>query len=284
MIQYKNFRMNVSTNKGGLANRIKSIVSVIRMSNKNGSPYGVLWEVQDSYKKHNHILNCPFNKLFANEIEVKSVNNSWITYSSHCLMICDSDNLARGFNKFRSKCSIKFIKNDKLNRNIDFMYNKIPKALRDEYIEYFQELTLIDKLERKVNKFAEKFEEDTVSVHIRSWNRNGEKSRNAQLFNIERYEKVMSSEKYSGRTFYLASDSKDVVDYFTKVSELKDKVIVYPRETDLNTSRDFHEGVQEDLIELYLLSKNSSIIGSHFSTYTEVAWWVAKCPEDITVL
>ena len=56
------------------------------------------------------------------------------------------------------------------------------------------------------------------------------------------------------------------------------------RETDLDTSRDFPEGIQEDLIELYLLSKNNYIIGSHFSTFTETAWWLGGCTQNIVIL
>jgi len=85
-------------------------------------------------------------------------------------------------------------------------------------------------------------------------------------------------------TFYVATDSKDVQNYFNNSSELKDRIFIYPRKTNLDTSRDFPEGVQEDLIELYLLSKNKIIIGSHFSTFTEVAWWLAECPENITII
>ena len=61
-------------------------------------------------------------------------------------------------------------------------------------------------------------------------------------------------------------------------------MLIYPRKTTLDNSRDFTEGIQEDLIELYLLSKNKIIIGSHFSTYTEVAWWLGGCTENIKII
>ena len=60
--------------------------------------------------------------------------------------------------------------------------------------------------------------------------------------------------------------------------------MLYHRTTDLDTSRDFPEGVQDDLIELYLLSKNKILIGSHFSTFSEVSWWLAGCPQNVTIL
>ena len=77
--------------------------------------------------------------------------------------------------------------------------------------------------------------------------------------------------------FFITTDSKQVIKYFKESPEWGKRVIFYDRSTDLDTSRDFPEGVQEDLIELYLLSKNSKLIGSHFSTFSEVAWWLGGC-------
>ena len=55
--------MIISINEGGLSNRIKSLVSVIRLSKYNNKEYKVYWKVLNSYKKQNHILNCSFNKF-----------------------------------------------------------------------------------------------------------------------------------------------------------------------------------------------------------------------------
>ena len=50
--------MYVSTNNGGLSNRIKSFVSCIKLANENNTNYGVKWEILDDYNKNTHILNC----------------------------------------------------------------------------------------------------------------------------------------------------------------------------------------------------------------------------------
>ena len=270
--------MIISTNQGGLSNRIKSYVSCLRLDNDAK----IKWDVLDSYKTKNHILNCCFDKLFKNEIEVKKIFKEDYTYNSHCLLILDSDNLPINFNTFNSNCSVSFSKSDKLNRNIDFMFNKIGDKLKEEYINHFKILKPIDKLQKKIDEFSKNFN-NTISVHIRSWNRNAEQSRRNYLFNVKKFEKKMS-EFDSKYKFYLASDSSDVLQYFNTKSQFKDRILIFPRQTLLDTSRDFYEGVQEDLIELYLLSKNNIIIGSHFSTYTEVAWWLGGCTENIFIL
>lgn len=275
--------MIISTNIGGLSNRIRCLVSCMRAAKLNNISYGVFWKCLDSYETHTHLLNCSFSQLFNNPIEVTEMTNDDIVYKHHCMIITNSDQLPKQFNTFQSNCRKQFTMNDPYKRNIDFMYNQIPKKLRDEYIQYFQQLTPIDSLQQKIDKFSTQFTPSTISVHIRSWNRNGESGRRDYLFNIEKFEAVMKS-KDSSVQFFLATDSQEVRNYFQQTSTLRDRILMYPRNTELNHSREQPEGVQEDLIELYLLAKNQELIGSHFSTYSETAWWLAGCPSRVTIL
>ena len=262
----------ISSNKGGLSNRIKSLVSCIRYSSENNIKVGVIWKVLSSYKSNYHILNCEFNKLFENRLEIKDtdLNNFQIKfYRSHCMMIFEEDNIPDNFDTYDPK-NAKYTPSDIRKRNIDHNYNKIPKNVIRKYLPYFKILKPIKELNDKINSFSKKFNKKTVSVHIRSWSRKNEETRNSLLFKngIKRFEEEML--KYKDNNFYLASDSNNVLNYFKNKSILKDKIIIYPRITNLDISRDIPEGLQEDLIELYLLSKNNIIIGSHNSTYTEV--------------
>ena len=84
--------------------------------------------------------------------------------------------------------------------------------------------------------------------------------------------------------FFLTSDSQKVLNFFSNECELKNRIITYPRQTELDNSRDNQEGIKEDLIELYLLSKNKYLIGSHFSTYSEVAWWLGNCTNNVIII
>lgn len=285
----------ISINKGGLSNRIKSWVSTMRVSRKRNSSYKVFWQVLDSYANNNHILNCKPELLFSNEVFISGFNPNLYKpenlFNSHCLYIDESDNIVDNFNNFNSKCNVKFCNLDKNNRDIDFMYNQIPEDIKREYISYFNLITLSSELQNRVETFSNNFNKDTVSVHVRSWNRHAELGRRSSLFQIDKFEKEMKNRINSNQntSFYLASDSSQVINHFTDLnnrpeSPFYQRIITYPRTTTLDNSRDFPEGIQEDLIELYLLSKNNTIIGSHFSTYTEVAWWLAGCPEDITIL
>lgn len=271
--------MIISNNEGGLSNRIKSLVSVIRISKIKNTEYKVCWDILNDYNKKKHILNCPFNSLFKNDILVNIIPSESIQYNNHCLYICNNDKIPKKFNNFESNCKKTFSKKYG-SKTIDFMYNKIPLELKNEYINYFKLLKPIDKLKKKIDKFCKNFNSKTISIHIRSWNRKNENGR-SNLFNYNKFENEI--EKYDNSyNFFLCSDSQKVKDYFK--NKYGDRILLYPRKTDLDTSRDFPEGIQEDLIELYLLSKNNIIIGSHFSTYTEVAWWLNGCTDNITIL
>ena len=161
------------------------------------------------------------------------------------------------------------------------MYNNIPENVKIDYIKYFKILKINSKLELEVNKFMKNFNDKTISLHIRSWNRNGEKKRKNILFNLQNF--INEIDKYiESHHFYLSSDSEEII--YTLKNKYKNKIIIYPRKTSLNNSRDSPEGIQEDLIELYLLSKNKFIIGSYGSTFTEVAWWLAECPDNIIII
>lgn len=291
--------MIISANKGGLSNRLKSWVSAIKLANEKKQKYGVYWPILDSYQKNTHLLNCKFEDLFNDRYQVQiescfnidNINDNDSIYKSHCFYVSETDDIPNGFNTFESNCQKQFTKTNKNNRDIDFMYNQITEKVKKEYISYFNLITLKSELYEKVETFSNNFCENTVSVHIRSWNRNGELGRRSYLFQIDKFEKQMVNKlnSNSNTNFFLTSDSSQVINHFKKLNEKSDscfynKIIIYPRTTTLDNSRDFPEGIQEDLIELYLLSKNKSIIGSHFSTYTEVSWWLAGCPEDITIL
>jgi len=270
--------MIISINTGGLSNRIKSAASIIRYSKNFKINYKVQWKVLSSYKKNNHILNCPFNLLFKNDIEIKKINETDKPHISDKLLILETDEIPDDFNKFKTNCK----KVDKIynKKFIDFMYNEIPQKIKDEYIECFKELKLIKELDKIVNNFSKNFNDKTISLHIRSWNRPNEKGRSC-LYNLNKFEDEINKYDKSYK-FFLATDSLKTQKILKK--KYKNRILIYPRKTDLNNSRSNPKGLQEDLIELYLLSKNKMMIGSHYSTFTEVAWWLGGCPENIKII
>ena len=273
--------MIICVNRSGIANRLIALISCIKYSNENNIGFSYYWQIINSYSNYNrHIFNCSFDKLFSNNIKlVKNVD------------LIKIDKLLK---KTKKNIPVKYdnkyfyyhprLLNFEWNTTFNHEYYKKVFNYKEEYLNYFKVLTLINKLQDKIDHFSSNFDEKTISVHIRSWSRRNEEGRHYKRFQngIRRFETEML--KYKTHNFFLATDSQKVKDYFQNKSILKEKIICYPRKTNLDTSRKYPEGIQEDLIELYLLSKNKIIIGSHNSTYTEVAWWLAECPENITIL
>ena len=160
----------------------------------------------------------------------------------------------------------------------------MPPLAKQNYIPFFKQLKPIQEISNAIESFSKKFDTNTISVHIRSWCRPNEYSRASKLFinGLKKFERQML--KYPNANFFLATDSSNVQNYFLNHPSFKDKVIIYNRSSKLENSRSLPLGIQEDLIELYLLSKNKTIIGSFNSTFTEVAWWLGGCTKNITII
>jgi hypothetical protein len=267
--------MIISTNEGGLANRIKSWVSAMRIADDLNIECKVYWKIISNYNNHSHILNCKFIDIFSNNSEFKKITTKNIQrYNSHCLKVFDSDNIPKNFSKFTSNCKRKFSKNDPQNRNFDFEYLRIPENVIQNYLPYFKNIKLHPNLEKKVFEFSKNFDQNTISLHIRSWCLRNEESRQS-LHSIKKIKDEMN--KYPNKKFFLVSDDNEMSNNFKEYNILK-----FPRISKIERTNTL--SIQEDLIELFLLSKNLNMILSHFSTYSEVAWWLGGCSKNITII
>ena len=72
--------------------------------------------------------------------------------------------------------------------------------------------------------------------------------------------------------FYLATDDLSVKEEFIKL--FGDKIITM----DCVLRRDSEEGIKSALLELYILSSCSKIIGSYYSSYSELAAQIGNIP------
>lgn len=267
--------MIISYNQGGLCNRIKSWVSCERYSKEFNVPSKVIWKVIKNYDTNQHILNCEFKNLFQNDVELKyRPKEQIIRYNHPDFIIFDNDNLPTNFSQFNSNCKKKFSPKDRLRRNIDFEYLRIPDNVIQNYLPFFQNIRLIPELQDKINNFSKNFNHQTISLHIRSWNLPNENDRRC-LLNINKIKEKLKELQFS--QIFLVTDNINLTSNFSEFN-----IITYPRKTKID--RNSTLSIQEDLIELYLLSKNKTMILSHFSTFSEVAWWLGGCSKDITII
>ena len=269
----------VAHNVGGLGNIMKNIVSCFRLSNN----VKVYWENIESFDSKNyHLFSCDYDSLFSYPelLENSMIKDNLKCYNDSKLPISDTDNIPNNFSKFNSKCSKKYRLPDKYNRNIDFEYNRIPKNVQNIYIDLFKKIKLNKEVESKIDRFYNENMKDKniIGVHIRSWNRDNEAYR-SHLYDIAKFIYYMEQYK-ENNYFFVSSDSQEPI----KILKSKfNNIITYNRESDLHSSRLNTNGLKDDLIELYLLAKGKMLIGSHFSTFSEVAWYLAGCPKTIIV-
>ena len=263
--------MIVATNASGLGNRIKAIVSCMRISPNN---HRVFWT-------KNRDLSCDFKDLFRNNIEVDNLSFSHQRYDSWRLAVFDEAEIPDTFNLETAgfdRAGNRFSFTCPRGRNIDIEYNRIPTSVRERYLKHFNALKIHPYILTEVKNFSKNFDKNTVSVHIRSWADDDERKTN--FHRLEKF--IDETRKFDDKTkFYLTSDSEDVKLRFKEL--YKDRVLIYNRKTDIKTSRGNSFGIQEDFIEMLLLSKNDHIIGTYLSTFTEVAWWLGGAKAKVVV-
>lgn len=275
---------------GGLGNRLKNVVSCMKLSDEHNLPINITWD------KKPYVCNCNFDDLYENNFSINKKANFKINYpfgpfSCWRLYVSDKDNIPNNFTKIKKN----FLGNTLNNANIftkfiDLEYNRIPLEIKTQYINYFKSLKLKKELQEKIDNFSNKyFNEKTISVHFRGickgdsdyWPKNYK-----EYIKKRTDEYVNEMKKYSSDyNFYITCVNNNTIDYFKNI--FKDRIISYEKifcSKEKNEDRNSKEGIQNDLIELYLLSKNNIIIGSHSSTFTEVAWYLGGCTSNITII
>ncbi|OHB76611.1 MAG: hypothetical protein A2Z25_06095 [Planctomycetes bacterium RBG_16_55_9] len=160
--------------------------------------------------------------------------------------------------------------------DIDFEFHRIPTNVREAYTRLIHTLVPVDYVSEQVERFSKKFNEDTASVSVRSWI---ESEQRRQLFDIHRYFDVMDS--MDNARFFISCDAPEVYARFS--SRYGDKLLCYPKRTFMG-DRNTTIGMQDILIDLYLLSKNRRIITPAFSTFGEVAWWFGQCKAEVKLV
>jgi hypothetical protein len=254
----------VSDLQAGLANRIKNIVSCLRID----SDVEVVWN--PTLHSPSGLMGTKLNNYFSNLKECNDKKNKVIRSSWRFEVF--PDELPENFSIIDDK--IEKIFGKKFNpiipqgKTIDFEYERIPFKLKESYIKCFDKLKINKNILKSVEQFSNNFDDNTVSVHIRTWH--DDMGRNEKLFDMNKFLDIMS--EYSGCKFFVSTDYYPAIEYL-KDEIGEDKIINYPH---TNENLDC-------FVEMLLLSKNKVLIGSPISTFTEVAWWFSECKSDVRI-
>ena len=280
----KSLKYIVCINRAGLGNRLKGLISAMRLSKITGRKLLLYWE-------NNQYCGCDFNDLFENkfkEITKKELNdikkkNSIVyrdvlreDYDKYDYIILDTwkfvflpNEIPKGFNQTYSS---------KEGDNIDFEFERIPERIRKMLLGELLSLRVLKEIKEFVESFNKRHDLGRyVGLHIR---------RGDNRFTVDGREKISSDEKFieiinktPNEKFLLTTDGEDTKERFRKL--FGERIIIYPEEKVLRSDK---ESIKQGLISMLLLSKTKHIFGSYLSTFAELAWWFGGCKPKINIV
>jgi hypothetical protein len=292
----------VSTETGGLGNRIKSWVSAMRLD----ADTRVHWPLTEN-------MPARFEALFANDCAIDAVPADARLYKSWRLAILAEDAtrlpkhfavvgsgthpVLRGLGKlgwrlrgrpgdryrymlFPKQHSRRSTRRD--GRQIDLEYGRIPDAMRRVYLPYFGRVDVQPAIETRVDAWAADHINDTViGVQVRTWRDYPRRYRKYHLPARRRLVQAMRAEAPTSR-FLVVSDSDDVIDFLGEHVGAE-RVLSFPRVAPRHQSWQQPEGIVEDLIDMLLLARTQRLYASYLSTFSETAWWLGGARAEVTV-
>ena len=291
----------VSTETGGLGNRLKSWVSSMRLATDSR----VYWPVTKN-------MPAAFGELFANACAVDGVPDGARAYGSWRLAILPQDEaylpagfatvgagphpLVRGLGKawwrltgertdryrfmvFPKQHSRRSTRADA--RHIDLEYERIPQHFRAVYGALFRRIAVRPELVSAANAWAAaNLDDAVVGVQVRTWRDDARRYRKYHLPSLRRLTRLMDSA--GDARFLVVSDSDDVAPMLAERYGAR-RVVGYPRATPRADSWLTPLGIKEDLIDMLLLARTRRLFASYLSTFSEVAWWLGGTTARVNV-
>jgi len=250
---------------GGLANRMRAIDSAWLFAKKFGLPLEIIWE--KSFE-----LNCSFNRLFTLPPDIHLREYSIGRFAKK--MKNASVKLARkagirfplGYSRHLYDDEVLDLNRQKYNYDQLGTYPTIYIDTVNRFYNGPEALDLfkpVPSLLKKIGDLTSVFDSHTIGIHIR-------RSDNIQAIQhspLEAFIHFMEKEalRYPEVKFYLATDSPEVEHELN--TRFPGRIIIHRKTLDRNSEK----GIQDALIDLYCLSRTSRIIGSYYSSFSEVA-------------
>ncbi|MFR3549598.1 MAG: hypothetical protein ACLTTW_04870 [Coprobacter sp.] len=252
---------------GGLANRMRAIVSVLNACQKAGVKLKIVWF-------RNRELNAPFYSLFnpLRSLNVTVKEAAQIDFLRYYRPVKKNLWLSKyylrsHFDKVLSMTDCIPIVRDEQNlvnliSNRAFIYRIF--ADMGSYRNIREIMSPNRRLSRRIDDFvAEHFGEHTIGVHVRRT----DNSKAIQCSPLELFIKAIGHElEIDGNVrFFVASDSDEVKQEL--LNRFGDRIITVFESCDRNS----RQGIENGLTDLYLLSRTCKIYGCVGSSFTEVA-------------
>lgn len=259
---------------GGLANRLRVLFAILKLSKKYNRKLTCIWKVNDE-------LGAAFDELFCLEgIEFLRNEPKYIR-STFCTSYI-KEQILKIYNKIFNNVDYVYKQKDVdyINSLSENGYNNLIKHIeplvsinKDIYIEccnYLDDLKEIPNIKpissinESINSFCDaNFTENTFGLHIRRTDNTWAiESSPLELF-IEIIQKEIN--KCASSKFYISTD-----DYETQCF-IKEKFGEHIIVRDKEYGRDNKDAMVDAVIDMWLLSKTKKIYGSFYSSFSEMA-------------
>lgn len=252
---------------GGLCNRMRAINSARIFAEKRKEKLTVIWFV-------NPELGCPFEKIFEPSSAFKVIN----IYSKWNLKKLWYQLTSLIFGIYLDNKSIRFHKGEgTLEEPFASSLGPYVYIATEEhfypchdYSPFLPEKELSARIDSKKNELGE----HAVGVHIRRTDNMPSIGKSSTPDFIDAMNKELS--RNPDTMFYLATD--DLSEEEALRERFPGKII---SNEERNLSRDSVEGIRDAMIDLYCLASTSKIIGSYFSSFTDIAADMRGIPKVI---
>ena len=253
---------------GGLANRMKAIDAAVGLAQEANARLHIIW-----FKDKG--LNCRFDQLFRS-LELKGVTLKEASWTDK--LIFDRPrrknfHLPRLFQRVLfDDCIYEHEATQRFYRKFDFLSWAQGKNVYIASCVYFHPQTArplfrifqpIEKIQEQIKAFTDSFSRPTMGIHIRRTDNIASISQSPTELFIEKMREEIGKDEDC--QFYVATDSEE------EKKRLKDifgeRILTLPRAADRNSIA----GMQDALVELYVLSHTRKIMGSMQSSYSETA-------------
>ncbi len=248
----------------GLSNRLRTMVSGINIAKRLNVPCRILWE-------RNNDCNCNFSDLYDDPClcDVSIEENPSILQSVGGVRRQSLPALAQkmgydsciyNFKWCRGKADIFKIINPKCKKLLLASYNEMYTLDGIKWGEY---LLPREKLRNRIHETINRFTSHTVGIHIRGTDNGLSKKYSPLEAFVGCMTKVLAND--SDAMFYLATDEEEYKQTLTEI--FGTRVIT----NSIELTRHSLSGMEGALVDLYCLSRTRYIIGSFYSSFSEVA-------------
>ena len=253
---------------GGLCNRMRVMASGVYLAQKYGRTAIIHWNNTKG-------LRADFCQLFMTQMPADTMlieNRNWLYRIDSTVQFL----LRFPLLKCRSQVIYNYNRysNGNFSDNSNFQvgkdYTLVGCNSLDQHYNLRKLFKPTDSIQNRINIITSQFASNTIGIHIRRT----DNIQSIKLSPLEAFIQKINEEIMQDNSvkFYLASDDEEVKQRLMKL--FRDRIITH---TD-KLERDSLEGMCIAVVDLFCLSKTRKIIGSDYSSYSNIAAELGDIP------